>query len=78
MLNKMFNHFKKWFFTNVLRARWVVNNDGELGLRIMGQNLWYYKWPEPMVETTGTDDEGYWQFANKREFGETVKSRKNK
>jgi len=63
----------EWLFINVLRARWIVseeeNAEGELGLRILGVNLFYYKWPDPMLA-------GYkWRFAEKREFGEVIRSR---
>ena len=68
----------EWFVIDVLRARWVVTDgngeeceDGEFGLRIAGVNLWYYKWPEPMIATSYK-----WRFAEKREFGvATIKHR---
>lgn len=59
----------------VLRARWIVSlphegsPGGEMGLRVGGVNLWYYKWGDPMV-ANGIP----WRFANKREFGEVVRS----
>lgn len=60
----------KFFVDKVLRPRWVVCTDnGEMGLRVLGVNLWYYKWPEPMVAPSYP-----WKVAGKREFGETVKS----
>lgn len=53
----------------VLNPRWVVNTDeGDLGLRVWGVNFWYYKWPEPMLSSVG------WRYAEKREFGECVRS----
>lgn len=61
----------KWFVALVLLPRWIVNEYGELGLRIGGINLWYYKWPDPIIG-------GYkaWRVIEKREFGETIKSSK--
>lgn len=52
----------------LLHPRWIVNDAGELGIRVLGVNLWYYKWPEPMLADYG------WRYAEKREFGECVKS----
>lgn len=67
----------EFIFVRVLRARWIVGttaneNQGEMGLRIMGVNLWYYKWSEPMI--VPNSNEYGWKVARKREFGETVKS----
>ena len=57
----------------ILRPRWVVNlQEGDCGLRIWGVNLWYYKWPEPMIAP-----EAPWRYADKREFGEVVRSLKH-
>ena len=64
----------KWIFCVVFRARWIVSlgeDSGELGLRIMGVNLWYYKWEDPMIAYNRP-----WRFATKREFGEVVRSAK--
>ena len=60
---------KLWVFW-LLKPRWIVEDDGSMGLRLcrIRLNLIYYKWPEPMI------GEEPWQFAQKREFGETVKS----
>jgi hypothetical protein len=56
-------------------ARWIVgtgkDNLGELGIRILGVNFWYYKWTEPMIVSESSYP---WRFANKREFGDTIKS----
>lgn len=54
----------------LLKPRWIVEDDGSMGLRLcrLGLNLIYYKWPEPMIGTQP------YRFAEKREFGETVKS----
>ena len=65
MKNKILNYV----FINLLRARWIVGEENELGLRIMGVNLIYYKWPEPMMSESKE-----WRFAEKREFGETIRS----
>ena len=70
-----------WFVLNVLRPRWIVNGIGEMGLRILGVNLYYYKWPEPLVyerypngSTGDSDAARRWRVAHKREFGETVQT----
>ena len=57
----------------IMRPRWIVGtgtaNAGELGIRVLGINLWYYKWPEPMP----VDSKRYpYRIARKREFGEVV------
>lgn len=64
---------KEFFVRKVMKVRWIVNSSGEMGVRVFGINLWYYKWPEPMIAETGCDG-GTWRYAEKREFGETVKS----
>lgn len=59
------------FFIWFSNAKWIVSTDsepGELGIRIFGLNLWYYKWQTPMAATRG------WRVADKREFGEAIKS----
>lgn len=79
--DKLFN----WLINDVLKARWIVSvpdqdaneaetNDfdrfgGELGLRIGGINLWYYKYSDPMVTVSRR-----WRQATKREFGDTIHS----
>lgn len=65
MKNKLLNYI----FINLLRSRWIAGEENELGLRIVGVNLIYYKWPEPIVS-----DSDKWRFAGKREFGEIVRS----
>ena len=67
---------KKFIVERIMKARWIVNTDGELGIRICGINMWYYKWPEPMVAETGCDG-GSWRYADKREFGEVIHSQRN-
>lgn len=62
----------KFFVEKIMKARWIVNSSGEMGIRVFGINLWYYKWPEPLVGQS--DDSPYWRVAEKREFDETVKS----
>jgi len=62
----------------LFKPRWIVNFNGEMGFRIAGANFWYYKWPDPSV--IGTKDGNYehqreYKIAEKREFGEVVKSR---
>ena len=58
----------QFVFVDALKARWVVSMPsedghagGEMGLRIAGVNLWYYKWPEPMLAPSYE-----WRIANKR------------
>ncbi len=71
------------FIKEFLGAKWTVSlpnplegncGGGELGLEIMGVNLQYYKWPEPMIVVR---QNGYdWRVADKREFGEVIHSPK--
>lgn len=65
--------FRKWLFNKVLKPIWIINGDEELGLRILGTNLWYYKHPTPMIAETGCS-KGTWKTTRKREFGEVVLS----
>ena len=60
----------KFAVEKILRPRWIVNDVGDLGLRVGGLNFWYYKWPDPTVG-------GYenWRVMNKREFGESIVSK---
>ena len=65
------------------RPRWVVNEDGEMGIRIFGVNLWYYKWETPLiawdwVRSEGEEKSEYanWRYAEKREFDEVVRSKR--
>lgn len=63
---------KQFFVTHILRAKWIVTAEdegpGELGIRVLGINLWYYKWTDPMLANYA------WRRARKREFGDVVKS----
>lgn len=58
----------------LLHVHWIVGTNegckGEMGVRVLGANFWYYKWPDPMVAPSYA-----YREADKREFGETVKSR---
>jgi hypothetical protein len=56
------------FFAWLLLARWVVNEDNEMGFRIAGINFWYRGWTSPHCA------KHTWRNAEKREFGETIKS----
>jgi hypothetical protein len=67
----MKNAFSKLLF-KIGNPYWIVNQDGEMGFRILGVNFWYYKWPDPMLDL---EKEYTWRIMEKREFGETVKSR---
>ncbi len=60
----------KGSIVNILKPRWIVTAEGDLGLRLLGINFIYYKWPEPMYSITE------WRYADKREFGESVISKK--
>lgn len=37
------------FFLWLGRARWVVDTDGDMGLRVFGVNIISYKWPDTFV-----------------------------
>lgn len=65
----------EWFVENIMKAQWIVNSNDELGIRVFGINLWYYKYSEPMISENGIGKEGKWRFAEKREFGEVIHSR---
>jgi len=61
----------RWFVEKVLRPRWIVNGGGELGLRILGVNVCYYKYDTPIYYDANGEC-GPWRYALKREFGECV------
>lgn len=67
----------KFIVDKIIKPVWIVGigegNHGELGIRILGINLWYYKWPEPM-HVSNSYKPYAWKIADKREFGETIKS----
>jgi len=69
----------KFIIDRLIKPRWIVgigeDNYGELGIRIFFVNLWYYKWPDPMYISSSYKPYA-WRMADKREFGETVKSEK--
>jgi len=53
----------------ILHPRWVVDDEGCLGLRIRpGINFIYHKWPDPVITYEKLRE------IEKREFGESVKS----
>lgn len=62
---------KDIFVEDILQARWIINNNGELGIRILGLNLWYYKWNTPIISYK--DEYKSWRVIRKREFGEVIK-----
>ena len=64
----MIDNILNFIFCRVLRARWIKDSENCLGLRIAGVNLIYYKWPDPTVSV-----EPGWSFAEKREFGESIR-----
>lgn len=51
------------------KPRWIVSDQGELGVRVLGINYFYYKDNPPMPS------QAKWRFANKREFGEVVRAK---
>ena len=72
----MKNKIISYIFINIFKARWVSillndspDNKRDLGLRIMGVNLMYYKWPDPIV---CDPKESTWRVMNKREFGKSI------
>lgn len=66
---------KKFFVERVMKARWIVSLYGELGIRVFGINLWYYKWPDPcLFDSNDSEYKHGWRYAEKREFGEVIKS----
>lgn len=62
-----------WLVDRLLQPTWVVltDNEGqeEVGIRILGVNFLYYKWPEALVADPG---EYKWRLPHKREFGESI------
>lgn len=71
---------KRWFINKIMRPFWIVNAADELGIRVFGINLWYYKWSDPLIakkEKNDPDSEyDKWRIADKREFGEVILSAK--
>lgn len=66
-----------FFVDRILRPRWIVNEYGEMGIRILGVNCYYYKYDTPMIyETDPFTHPPKWRVAYKREFGETVISQR--
>lgn len=49
--------------------RWIVNNDGEFGVRVMNRNYFYYKGDGLPVESLSP-----WRFVEKREFNEVIRA----
>lgn len=57
----------RWFVEKVLKPRWIKSpNTEELGLRILGVNIYYYKRSEPIVEV------GSFRYVREKEFGHTI------
>lgn len=78
IFTKMYKLFKykklrDIFVEDILKSRWIVNNNGEFGIRILGLNLWYYKWNTPIISYR--DEYKLWRKIKKREFGEVIKSK---
>lgn len=55
-------------------VRFIVNEDGELGVRVGDRNYWYYKDDAPMA----TNPMYRWRFVEKYEFDSVVLARKLK
>lgn len=68
-----------FFIDKILNPRWIVSSNGELGIRVAGINMWYYKWPTPMIFNNKEISSEYknWRYAEKREFGESIISELN-
>lgn len=64
---------KKTIVETMLKPRWIINRTGELGIRVCGINMWYYKHDIPMIAEC-SDDFGEWRVIEKREFGEVILS----
>lgn len=62
---------REFIANHIFRARWIVNGDGDMGIRVLGINMWYFKWSDPVVSKEWSEK---WREAKKREFGEVVKS----
>lgn len=69
-------HTPLWsnFIAWLLRARWIVNSGGEMGIRVLGVNLFYYKYDTPIIYGAQGECSG-WRPVFKREFGECVISK---
>lgn len=70
----MFKSFRRFVVEHIIRPRWVVNSDNEMGIRIFGVCCYYYKHSEPLIYSGNDPESPSWDFARKREFGEVVKS----
>jgi len=56
----------KFFVEKIMRPTWIINSHEEMGIRVLGINLWYYKWPDPTIFNSG--EYKIWRIAAKREF----------
>ena len=67
-----------WFVDKILRPKWIVNEYGEMGIRILGVNCYYYKWDTPLIYEIHPGDNPLpkWRIAYKREFGEAIISKR--
>jgi len=56
-----------WFVKNIIRPRWIMHpGTGELGIRIFGVNVYYYKRKEPIFLV------GSWRYVQEKEFGNSI------
>ena len=63
-----------WIIENVVKPIFIVNEIGELGIRVFGVNCYYYKRAEPLIYGLG-NMQPRWRPVFKREFGECVISK---
>jgi len=64
----------KWIVEKIVKPIFIVNEYGELGVRVFGVNCYYYKRETPLFYGTH-DNEPRWRHIFKREFGECVISK---
>lgn len=56
-----------WFISKILRPRWIKSaRSEELGIRILGVNIYYYKRKEPVIYA------GPFRYVDEKEFGITI------
>jgi len=66
----MKDKFFRFLIEKVLRVQWIINDMDEFGVRVLGINMYYYKWPTPILYDTNKPS---WRPIYKREFGEIIR-----